>query len=77
MTDSTTPEPTDLQAEHVLSELMPLFGLNADADRIAVLRPLAAALLRQGASLTSAIADPTLEPLEMGGLPPDAMREGR
>jgi hypothetical protein len=75
MTDPTTPEPADLAAEHVLAELMPVFGLHADSDRIAVLRPLAATLLRQGASLTSAIVDPTLEPLEMGGLPPDAMRE--
>jgi hypothetical protein len=64
----------DLAAERVLAELMPVFGLHADADRLATLGPLAATLLRQGASLTAAVADPTLEPLEMGGLPPDAMR---
>jgi hypothetical protein len=75
MTDSTTPEPTDLQAERVLAEVMPMFGLHADAHRLAALRSLAAALLRQGMSLTSAIEDPTLEPLEMGGLPPDVRRE--
>jgi hypothetical protein len=73
MADPTSPEPADLAAEHILTELMPVFGLHADADRIAVLRPLAVTLLRQGASLSSGIVDPTLEPLEMGGLPPDAM----
>ena len=75
MTGMTTPDPTDRAAEHVLAEVMPVLGLHADAARVAALRMLAATLLRQGASLTSTVVDPSLEPLGIGGLPPDAMRE--
>jgi hypothetical protein len=71
VTASPTPDPADLAAGEVLAGLVPLFGLHVDADRVEALRPLAAMLLRYGESLTTTI-DPTLEPLEMGGVPADA-----
>jgi hypothetical protein len=70
MTASPTPDPAEQAAGHVLAGLVPLFGLHVDADRIDALRPLASTLLRHGASLTTAM-DPSLEPLEMGGVPRD------
>jgi hypothetical protein len=70
MTASATPDPAELAAGHILDGLVPLFGLHVDADRVDALRPLASTLLRHGESLTTTI-DPSLEPLEMGGVPPD------
>jgi hypothetical protein len=70
MSTPPAPDPADLAAGHVLGGLVPLFGLHVDAERVEALRPLAATLLRQGESLTTTI-DPALEPLEMGGVPPD------
>jgi hypothetical protein len=76
MTDPVNPELADLAAGQILAGLIPVFGLHADADRVALLRPLAASLLRQGASLTATI-DSSLEPLEMGGVPRDTMGAAR
>jgi hypothetical protein len=70
MSTPSTPDPAELAAGHVLGGLVPLFGLHVGADRIDAVRPLAATLLRHGESLTTTI-DPALEPLEMGGVPPD------
>ena len=72
MTNPATSDSADAAADQILVGVARALGLHVDADRVARLRPLAATLLRQGASLSTTI-EPSLEPMEMGGVPPDTL----